>query len=129
MFLDANIFINAFWRNDLSGQKCREYLRRIRWQEHATTSPLVISEVIFVLKENKGEEFALKTARNILKIQNLKILDINKISCDYAIDYVTNGLDPKDAFHAALMKQNGIKTICSYDRDFDEISEIKRKEP
>lgn len=129
MFLDANIFIHAYRNPERKGSACRETLERIKKGEHAATSPLVIDEVVYVLDEQTGPERALKAAQNILRIDNLRILDINRLTCEYAIGYMERGLDPHDAFHAALMKQNGIQTICSYDRDFDKIKEIKRKEP
>ena len=129
MFLDANIFIYAFRNPERKGAACREMLERIKKGEHAVTGPLVLDEVVFVLSEQIGSERAIKTVRNILRIDNLSILDINKLTCEYALGYMEQGLDPSDAFHAALMKQNGIKTLCSYDKDFDKIKEITRKEP
>ena len=35
----------------------------------------------------------------------------------------------RDALHAAVCIGNDVKTICSYDRDFDDVEEIKRTEP
>jgi predicted nucleic acid-binding protein len=35
----------------------------------------------------------------------------------------------RDALHTAVCICNGVKTICSYDRDFDDVEEIKRTEP
>ena len=35
----------------------------------------------------------------------------------------------RDALHAAVCIGNDVKTICSYDRDFDDIEEITRTEP
>ena len=35
----------------------------------------------------------------------------------------------RDALHVAVCIGNSVKTICSYDRDFDDVEEIKRTEP
>jgi predicted nucleic acid-binding protein len=35
----------------------------------------------------------------------------------------------RDALHAAVVIEEELDAICSYDRDFDKISEIKRVEP
>lgn len=35
----------------------------------------------------------------------------------------------RDALHAAVCIGNDVQTICSYDRDFDDVEEIKRTEP
>jgi predicted nucleic acid-binding protein len=36
------------------------------------------------------------------------------------------GLDPNDSLAAQLMKNEGIREIYSFDRDFDRVKEIKR---
>jgi predicted nucleic acid-binding protein len=35
----------------------------------------------------------------------------------------------RDALHAAVVLAEGLEAICSYDRDFDRITEIERVEP
>lgn len=35
----------------------------------------------------------------------------------------------RDALHAAVVLEHGLRTICSYDRDFDDIKGIRRVEP
>ncbi len=35
----------------------------------------------------------------------------------------------RDALHAAVCLQAGLEAICSYDRDFDRIKDLKRLEP
>jgi len=39
------------------------------------------------------------------------------------------GLPPRDAVHAAVLLNNGLKEICSYDHHFDRIPGIRRVEP
>ena len=36
---------------------------------------------------------------------------------------------PRDAIHVACTLENSAELICSFDKDFDEIKEIKRIEP
>jgi len=38
-------------------------------------------------------------------------------------------IKPRDAIHAATALENKITNIVSYDKDFDELKEIKRTEP
>lgn len=38
-------------------------------------------------------------------------------------------LKPRDAIHAATAIENKINTMVSYDRDFDNVIEIRRIEP
>jgi predicted nucleic acid-binding protein len=46
----------------------------------------------------------------------------------YLID-VHRSLSARDAVHAAVVLENGLDGICSFDRDFDRFSEIVRVEP
>jgi predicted nucleic acid-binding protein len=39
------------------------------------------------------------------------------------------GLVARDALHAAVVETHSLEAICSYDRDFDRISSIRRIEP
>ena len=39
------------------------------------------------------------------------------------------GLQPRDAIHAAVMRRNGLRTVVSYDRHFDELPDIERVTP
>ena len=129
MFLDSNIFIHLYRARDSQGRSCLALIERIGRGENAATSPMVLDEVFFVLERKIGKEEALKASRSMLRIRNLTILSIDRITCEYALEYISQGLEPHDAFHAALMKQHSIQTICTYDKDFDKIKEIKRKEP
>jgi predicted nucleic acid-binding protein len=38
-------------------------------------------------------------------------------------------LSARDALHAAVCRNEGVRTICSYDRDFDQIQGLRRVEP
>lgn len=130
MFIDANIFINAkIWHNK-DGLACAELLKKIdSGEQNATTSPLVLNEVLYIIKDLKGLEPAERAWINIQHINNLSILPIDQKVMAYVLGYVKLGLEPQDAFHAATMKANGVDTICSYDKGFDKISGLNRQEP
>jgi predicted nucleic acid-binding protein len=40
-----------------------------------------------------------------------------------------DGLMARDALHAAVVEMNSLEGICSYDRDLDRITTIRRTEP
>ncbi|EDN70633.1 hypothetical protein BGP_2176 [Beggiatoa sp. PS] len=44
-------------------------------------------------------------------------------------EYHTKGLKPRDAIHAATLRQNGYNHILSADKDFDRIDFVKRIDP
>lgn len=129
MLIDANIIINAY-KGGKRADACKKILQRIRdGEQKAEIDPIVLDEFAYVFANTINVEFALRTYKNLLKIPNIRLLDINRKVCDYVPEFMERGLDPQDAFHVAVMKANGITTICSYDRDFDKIREIKRQEP
>ena len=131
MFLDANIFIHAFY--DSPGKKtdiCRNLMRRISsGEQNATTSCLVIDEIAHFFIQKRGKDFALAMLRNLTENPHLSILPLDEKSLALLPEYIKLGMDASDAFHAACMRANKIDTICSYDAGFDKISSIKRQEP
>lgn len=56
---------------------------------------------------------------------------ISESTLDRARDFMDRhkGLTARDAIHAAVAFEIGARAICSYDRDFDVVPEIRRIEP
>lgn len=130
MFLDANIFINAFHSTGRTGQLCRKLLGRItNGEQVATTSPLVLDEVLYFFIDAKGLAFAERILANLLKTESLHILSVDRSTLLLLPQYLKQGLAPRDALHAATMHANAIDAICSFDHDFDRIKGISRQEP
>ncbi len=130
MFLDTNVFIHIYCGSGPQAERSRHLLNRIaKGEQNARTSTLVINELLYYLSGRKGIERATQNVHTVLSTPNLEVLGVYAPSIPLAMDYMKRGLETSDAFHAALMKQNGIKTLCSYDKDFDKIKEITRKEP
>jgi len=130
MFIDANVFILAYTSNDRRGKNSKKFLSRIlNGEQTAVVNPLIFDEVVYILINKKGEKFAKKVWENMIKIPNLKILPIDEKVLSYVMKFIEEGLEPRDAFHIATMYVNGINTICSYDKDFDILKNIRRKEP
>ncbi len=130
MFIDANIFIYAYVSSDKRKMACKAILDKIALgEQHASTSPLAMDEVLYYVLERYGLEKAEGVWERMLRMPNLSILAIDSWVTSHVFSFVKAGLDPRDAFHAACMKANGISTICSYDAGFDKISSINRQEP
>lgn len=129
MLIDANIIINAY-KTTRTVDSCRKILQRIRnGEQNAAIDPIVLDETVYILSNTISTEFAVKTYKNILKLPNLRLLEIDRSVCEFIPELIERGLEPQDAFHVAVMKQNKITTICSFDKDFDKIKEIKRQTP
>lgn len=130
MFLDANIFINAALSGGKDGMRCRSLMDKIaKGEQHASTSLLALDEVLFTLIELRGREFAAKRYEMAITMPNLELLPVDKRAAHFLMEFFSQGLEPRDALHAATMKANRVETICSFDHAFDKVKGIKRQEP
>ncbi len=132
MFIDANVFIYSIVDSRKQGQNSKKFIQRIvEGEQKAVVSVAVIDEVAFAIysMQNYNLNSASKVWKKLNNIPNLQVLDITKEVSEAVPDFIKQGLDPTDALHAATMKVYKIKTICSYDKHFDNIKEIKRQEP
>ena len=93
----------------------------------ASTSLLTLDEVMWVIIRNKKRELLRETIEDIYAIQNLSVLNVAGSTALDALDYIEKDeLKPRDAFHVAIMKSNGINEIVTDDQDFDHVKGIKR---
>ncbi len=130
MFLDANVFIHAYESKGPKFDASRRLLGRINCGEmRAKTSVLVLNEVLHFFSSNYNLESGVKVFSNIRKTPNLEILGVESKDLELVVEFVKQGLDTSDAYHAAVMRANGLDTICSYDKGFDRIKSIRRQEP
>jgi len=130
MFIDANVFIYAYVDSLERGRKSRALLDKVaKGEQHATTSALVMNEVFHFLQETRGMSGVEDAHKHISSLSALSVLSIDEKTASASVNYMKDGLQATDAFHAATMKLAGIGVICSYDRDFDKVKGIKRQEP
>lgn len=130
--IDTNIFLRYFTKDDEA--KANNVLclfKRLEAnQEKATTNLLVIFETIFTL------EIFYKVEREKIKKIILPIIDLRGIKLEHK-DIIKSSLNLfceknisfADALNACFMKAHQIDEIYSYDKDFDNIEGIKRREP
>ena len=132
MFIDSNVFIYSIVDSRIQGRNSKKFIQRIiDGEQKAVVSVAVIDEVVFAIYSMRNYDLnsASKTWKKLNSIPNLKILDINREVSETVPEFIKQGLDPTDAVHAATMKVYKIKTICSYDKHFDDIKGINRQEP
>ncbi len=130
MFIDANIFIASLGRDERA-RRCQAYLKRVdSGEQNATTSVLVLDEVLHHLAEKYGGHAPSEAAvRHLLEIGHLSILAVNERNLRDALVFFASGLEPHDSLHLAVMKEHGISAILSFDKDFDKLKSVKRMEP
>lgn len=133
-FLDANIFIRHLTRDDpQKAQACFALFQRAERNEvELTTSESVIAEVVYVLSSRATYDVPRADIRALLyplvmlpglklphRRMYLRALDI----------YASTKLDFEDALTVAHMERLHITQVVSYDRDFDGLQGITRREP
>lgn len=134
-FLDTNIFIRYLTQDDPGkSAACFALFKDIREDKvEATTCEAVISEVVYVL----ASRISYNLPRADIQARLTPALGLRSLKLPHrsvylrALDlYVTNpALDFEDALCVAHMERAGITEIESYDRDFDRVPGITRREP
>lgn len=126
--LDANLIVRYLTQDNLRQAKAFEHLLKTV-KEKLILTDVTMAEIVWVL----SSYYELPKKEIIEKIEGilgLEIFEINRDIIGQALTYYRQyNLDWIDAYLAAYGKRNKIKTILSYDRDLDKISEVKRKEP
>ena len=130
MFIDANIFVIAAIGKDRKAWACRNYLARVEsGEQRATTSVLVLHEVLKSLENHTDREKAMAKAKRFATMQNLRVCEVTQGHFLDSLEFFRLGLEPRDALHVAVALGNSVETILSYDKDFDAVKSIKRVEP
>lgn len=126
-FVDTNIFIEVLARK---GEKSDRALALLESNENLWTTEMVIAEIEWVLRDF-FELTSKQTADHLKRVLNLPNLTIphKKELMEATSLYETINVDWTDCFNAILMKEEGIKEIYSFDKDFNKLKFIKRLEP
>jgi predicted nucleic acid-binding protein len=132
--VDANVFLR-FLTGDNPEQSARAgaYLESIeRGDVVATTTEGVFVEIVHVLSSKvlyalprAGIAFHLRT---ILGLSGLRLPN-KRVYLRAADLYETTNLDFVDALNVAHMERLGIQTIVAFDRHYDRIPTVTRREP
>ena len=128
MYLDANFFIFALLDQTKKGDNARTILKDILNGNKITiTSCLAIDEVMWIIIKTGKKGLLRNTVEDIYNFQNLEVREVPSLTPIYALEFIEKyNLKPRDAFHAAIMKQFHVDSIVSDDSDFDRIKDIRR---
>jgi predicted nucleic acid-binding protein len=133
-FLDSNILIRHLTADDLQkAQDCFALVLSIeRGEVTVWTSDLVIAEVVFVLTSKRTYNLSRERVRDLIlplihlpgiKLPHKRLYDrVFELFTSLPLDYI-------DAYHAALMEHQGCTDLFSYDRHFDAVPGVVRREP
>jgi predicted nucleic acid-binding protein len=137
IYLDANVFIYAFFKP----KNEEELSERIKWskkearkiinaidneEEQYYISLIQLSETVNILKNamswKKLREFILGLISN----ERVKILDVHKNLYINAVDKIGEyEMDSNDTSAYLIMKKNDIKKIYTFDKHFENFSDIE----
>ena len=128
IYLDANFFLFASLDTTHKGENARKIQDSvIKGKRNAVTSALAMDEIMWVLIRNNKKHIMKTIVEGIYSIPNLEVISVSPTVPLLAVELIENyHLLPRDAFHAASMRELKITDIVSDDVDFDQVEWIKR---
>ena len=133
-FVDTNIFVRYLTQDDpVKAQACYELFKQAAANQITLiTTEAVIAEIVYILASKRLYNLARGEIRArlypLLSVEGLRLDDRNIYL--RALDvYATYSIDFEDALIVARMAQQDLADLYSYDRDFDQIPKISRREP
>lgn len=134
LYVDTDVIIRLLTGDDSKKQEAATKLfEKVENGDIVLSAPhTVIADAVFVLSSSKHYNLSRNKIRDVLvsllRYTNFKV--DNKQAVLTALDlYASKNIDFGDALLAALTLQTKQKNIYSFDRDFDRIQGVKRKEP
>lgn len=131
-FLDTNVLLRHLLQDHPDhSPRATAYLARLeRGELQARTSDVVVFEVVFTLQRRYGQPKASIRAMLLPLIELPGIVLPGKRRWRKVFDlYVDLNISFADAYHAVLMERLKLTEVVTFDREFDRVSGIRRKEP
>ncbi len=131
IFVDTNIFIYASGDSHPYKAPSVVFLEKVASNQiKAVSNVEVLQEILHrycIIKEKTRGFRLIEKITELIPI----ILPVNKSDVLKAKELLETypQIEARDAIHTATMLNRDIKTICSYDKHYDQIKEIKRTEP
>ena len=133
-FLDANIFVYAFYRPNrrLSSreQRMKEESKRILeaitdGKEKAITTMVHLSETVNILKNGMDPPKLADLVVQLLSLDNLRTETVDRDQYLAAAELGRDlNRDPNDALAVLVMREHKLREVYTYDGDFDELEGI-----
>ncbi|MCP4664620.1 MAG: type II toxin-antitoxin system VapC family toxin [bacterium] len=131
ILVDANILMYAAGADHPNKAPSAKFLRRVaRGEVEAALDAEVLQEILYRYRSigrwSQGRR-VYDAARRLFPV----VVPITSAVLDLARQLMDSHeeLQARDALHGAVVLHQGAQAICSYDRDFDQIPQLKRIEP
>jgi predicted nucleic acid-binding protein len=114
------LFIFAGQDSEENGQLAREIIKAVQdGKLSAVTACLTVDEVVWNMSEFVSYDDAIKHGKTLFVIKNLKVLAVTPADILKSFEFMSNGLNPRDAIHAAVAVDNNVTTMITSDPDFE----------
>jgi predicted nucleic acid-binding protein len=127
IFLETSFIINYYVTKVQNHERALEIYKEIE-KKPKYISEMTIYETLTVLRKLKQDKPLIKKVYNDLtNSEDITIFEdvhLYKKALDYTLNH--NKIGFFDNLSYIVMKENGIKTIASFDLDFDILKDIKR---
>lgn len=129
IFLDSNIFLRAILKDDeVKAKNCLKLFEKVDKDEiTATTSMLVLNEILWVLEGYKVERGKIAERLKAIVASNVEILgaENGRIVLESIGYYKEMGVDFIDALNACIARENKIQIVATYDDHFEKLDFVK----
>lgn len=130
IFIDSNLPMYAAGGEHPLKTPSLRFLKTVEAKRHdVCTSAEVLQEILHRYRAEQRTDFGIGVYTEFALICP-DVLDLTQADTDRAILILKNspGISARDATHAAVMLNNGIMRIATFDRDFDRIPGVRRIE-
>lgn len=131
VFIDSNIPMYVAGREHPNREPARVLLDKVRMGKvDACTSTEVLREILYRYASLGRLDLAREVYDLFVEICPV-VHSVTLADTDRARDLLcgTPGISARDAVHAAVMLNNGVEWIATFDKGFDELGGIRRVKP
>ena len=128
VFIDSNIPMYVAGRDHPHREPSRRFLARVQGGElEGCTSTEVLQEILYRYVGLRRTDLAVEVYDLFVVLCSI-VLPVTLADTDRAKDIVRGGTEAsvRDAVHAAVMLNNDVQTIASFDGGFDRIAGVRR---
>ncbi|HYK57998.1 MAG TPA: type II toxin-antitoxin system VapC family toxin [Bryobacteraceae bacterium] len=128
VFIDSNLPMYAAGRDHPHRDPARRFLERVReGNVDACTSTEVVQEILYRYSALRRLDLAREVYEIFVEICPV-VLSVTLADTDRACNLLCEGaaLSARDALHAAVMLNNNVEWIATFDTDFDRVKSVRR---
>jgi uncharacterized protein len=128
VFIDSNIPMYVAGRDHPNREPARRFLKKVAEGKVAgCTSTEVLQEILYRYSSLSRLDLAREVyhlfAETCPVVYSVTLADTD-LACDILCG--ANGISARDALHAAVMRNNEVDSIATFDADFDRVEGIRR---